>query len=77
MDIILRENFQLSGAEAMERVIPSSTHCTTVNLRRGEFRAAWFTEMMSLATDAGLGTGNQKMNFAWYKMDSELRTMLP
>lgn len=34
-------------------------------------------DIMLLATDAGLGKDNQKMNFAWYKMGSELRTMLP
>ncbi|RPB07443.1 hypothetical protein P167DRAFT_404470 [Morchella conica CCBAS932] len=61
---ILSENFKLSGAEAMKKIISPSTTYTTHNLRKGESISSWFMDMMSLATDAGLGADQQKINFA-------------
>lgn len=73
---ILLENFKLSGAEAMKKIISPSTTYTTHNLRRGESISSWFMDMMSLATDAGLGADQQKINFAWHKLDNEIRRAL-
>jgi hypothetical protein len=73
----LLENFRLSGAQAMKRITSESTRFTMQMLKEGASLVSWFTDMISLATDAAFTDDAQKLRFVWYKMDAELRDRLP
>jgi hypothetical protein len=73
---VLIENFQQSGAQAMDRIASEHTRYTMQMLKSGVSLVSWFTDMISLATDADFND-DQKLRFVWYKMDAELRERVP
>jgi hypothetical protein len=72
----LIENFKQSGAQAMDRIASENTRYTMQMLKSGVSLVSWFTDMISLATDADFND-DQKLRFVWYKMDAELRERVP
>jgi hypothetical protein len=74
-DVII-ENFKQSGAQAMDRIASEHTRYTMQMLKSGVSLVSWFTDMISLATDAEFND-DQKLRFVWYKMDAELRERVP
>jgi hypothetical protein len=73
----LRENFKLNGAQAMDRISSDKTRFTIYMLKQGASLVTWFTDMISLATDAEFAREDQKLRFVYYKMDPELRDRVP
>jgi hypothetical protein len=73
---VLIENFKQSGAQAMDRIASEHTRYTMQMLKSGVSLVSWFTDMISLATDADFND-DQKLRFVWYKMDAELRERVP
>jgi hypothetical protein len=73
----LLDNFRLSGSQAMKRITSEQTRYTMQMLKDGASLISWFTDMISLATDAEFANDKQVLRFVWYKMDAELRSKLP
>jgi hypothetical protein len=73
----LVENFKRSGAQAMDRISSEQTRYTMQMLKSGVSLVSWFTDMISLATDAEFAKEDQKLRFVWHKMDAELRDRAP
>jgi hypothetical protein len=73
----LVENFKRSGAQAMDRISSEQTRYTMQMLKSGVSLVSWFTDMISLATDAEFTKEDQKLRFVWHKMDAELRERTP
>jgi hypothetical protein len=73
----LLDAFPLSGAEAMKKISSDSTRDTMQMLKNGVSLVNWFTDMVSLATDADFGKVKQILRFIWYKMDAEMRDRTP
>jgi hypothetical protein len=73
----LVDNFKMSGAQAMKKIMSASTCYTVTMINRGDSLTAWFVELVLLARDAGLTGENQKLMFVWNKMDAELQERLP
>jgi hypothetical protein len=73
----LVENFKRSGAQAMDRIASEQTRYTMQMLKSGASLVSWFTDMISLATDAEFTKDDQKLRFVWHKMDAELRDRAP
>jgi hypothetical protein len=72
----LIENFKQSGARAMDQIASEHTRYTMQMLKSGVSLVSWFTDMISLATDAEFND-DQKLRFVWHKMDAELRDRIP
>jgi hypothetical protein len=61
----LRENFKLNGAQAMDRISSDKTRFTIYMLKQGASLVTWFTDMISLATDAEFAREDQKLRFVY------------
>jgi hypothetical protein len=73
----LLEGFKISGAEAMKKISSDDTRFTMQMLKAGVLVVNWFTDMVSLATDADFGKDKQVLRFIWFKMDAEMRDRAP
>jgi hypothetical protein len=65
----LVENFNRSGAQAMDRISSEQIRYTMQMLKLGVTLVSGFTDMISLATDAEFAKEDQKLLFVWHKMD--------
>jgi hypothetical protein len=73
----LLEGFKISGAEAMKKISSGDTRFTMQMLKAGASVVNWFTDIVSLATDADFGKDKQVLRFIWFKMDAEMRDRAP
>jgi hypothetical protein len=61
----------------MKKISSDSTRYTMYMLKSGVSVVNWFTDMVSLATDADFGKDKQILRFIWFKMDAEMRAKAP
>jgi hypothetical protein len=76
MDTLLK-GFRLNGAEAMKKISSENTRYTLHMLKSGVSLVNWFTDMVSVATDADFRTENLILRFLRFKMDAEIRDRTP
>ncbi|KAI5776747.1 hypothetical protein EDC01DRAFT_636476 [Geopyxis carbonaria] len=61
----------------MSKIKANPTSFSAEKLKRGDSIVTWFTDMISSATDANFTNGDQKLQFIWHMLDTELRSRLP